>query len=326
MGKRDMTEQEQRLADVTYAAIQQATNSTARSQQQADFRLGVSNIGHCREYARRMVLQEPFSDVRDKTAAFLGTVVGAAVEAALAVDHPGWVFQADVVFKIPSGGEIAGHPDIIIPFTEATPEFPQGIIDVKTRAELDSVKRNGPSMQQRFQKVAYASAAIDAGYLNPDETIWLYNLWVDRSGIEAQPYVHSEEYHPDMVTEIDQWIEDVKYAVTHGEEASRDPSREFCWAYCEYATACRGHDTDAEGLLESPDVLAAVESYVEAGELEARAKRLKNGAKLLLRGVNGSTGTHTVRWVEVGPAAFETVRDAYMRLDVRPVGKKRARS
>lgn len=278
---------------------------------------------NCREYARRMVKQMPFTDVRDKTAAFLGTVIGDAVERALAERHPGWVFQPELTFTLPSGGEILGHADIVIPWEARTEEFPQAVIDIKTRAELDSIRRYGASQQQAFQKAMYCSAAIDAGYLNPEEPIIVANMWIDRSGVEVTPYVLAEEYDPNTLLAVDAWVEDVKYAVIHDEEASRDKSREWCWSYCEHATGCRGNDTDAEGLIDDPEALAAVETYVEAGDLEREAKRMKNSAKIALRGVNGSTGSHTVRWVSIGETSYEVHREASVRLDVRPVPKKK---
>jgi hypothetical protein len=80
-------------AQAFYDAIQNASNGTERSKQQQDMFIGVSTLGHCKQYAALMMKQTPFSDERDKTAAFFGTVAGDAIEAQLKKDHPEWLIQ-----------------------------------------------------------------------------------------------------------------------------------------------------------------------------------------------------------------------------------------
>jgi len=306
-------------------AIQNASNSTDRSKQQQDFMLGVSNLGHCKQYALLMMRQTPFSDVRDKTAAFFGTVAGAAIEAQLKIDHPGWLFQQDLFFPLPSGGGTDAHPDIIIPFSVQEPEkgFYQGILDGKSKAELETIKKVGPTQQQIYQVHAYAKAAIEAGLLNPDHPIVVGDVFFDRSGKDVIPYSVMHLYTEDVITFIDEWVNDVKYALVHNEDASRDMPREWCWSYCEYATACRGGDTDVEGLLESPDIIAAVDLWAEVKELKAEAKRKEAAYKRTLDGVTGSTGTYNIRWTEVGPVETKaSIRSGYRKLQITKVPRK----
>jgi hypothetical protein len=303
-------------------AIQNASNSTARSMQQQDFMLGVSNLGHCKQYAALMMKQVPFSDVRDKTAAFFGTVAGAAIEAQLKIDHPGWLFQQDLFFPLPSGGGTDAHPDVIIPFTEQDIEagFYQGILDGKSKAELETIKKTGPSQQQIYQVHAYAKAAIEAGLLDPSHPIIVGDVYFDRSGKDVIPHAVMHLYTEDVITFIDEWVNDVKYAVLHNEDASRDMPREWCWSYCEYATACRGNDTDVEGLLEDPDILAAVDMWEEVKELKAQAKKKESAFKRTLDGVTGSTGTYNIRWTEVGPVEMKaSTRSGYKKLSITKV-------
>jgi hypothetical protein len=309
-------------AQAFYDGIQNASNNTARSMQQQDFMLGVSNLGHCKQYALLMMRQTPFSDVRDKTAAFFGTVAGAAIEAQLKIDHPGWQFQKDLFFPLPSGGGTDAHPDIIIPFDAQDIEagYYQGIWDGKSKAELETIKKVGPSQQQIFQVHAYAKAAIAAGILNPDHPIVVGDVYFDRSGKDVTPYAVMHLYTEDVITFIDEWVNDVKYALTHNEDASRDMPREWCWSYCEYATVCRGNDTDVEGLLEDPDILAAVDMWEEAKALKAEVKRKELAYKRTLDGVTGSTGTYNIRWTEVGPVEMKaSTRNGYKKLSITKV-------
>lgn len=327
---REMDELESAASELVYQTIQNAAMGTERTKQQyEEYRLGVSNLGHCRQYAKLLIEQTPFTDERDKTAAWVGTVLGDAIENQLAVEHPEWLFQHEVVFPIPSGGEVNAHPDIVVPASAATEEHPQGVRDLKSKAELETVKRYGQTQQQRFQLHAYAAALIEEGILDPEKPIWLADIFFDRSakggldGFVAKPYVIGEWYDPSVVMQIDQWVEDVKYAVMQGQDASRDMPREWCAAWCEFYRACRGEDTDAEGLITDPEVVAAVETYREASALESQAKRMKNSAQIVLNRVEGgSTGDFTIRWVEVGPADVSYRRNAYRKLSITPITKK----
>jgi len=335
-----MDDFEEAAAAEVYGAIQDASNGTERSAQQQAFRLGMSNIGHCQNAAVLMIRQTPPSDVRDKSAAFFGTVAGAAIEEQLKKTHPDWLFQSDTVFKIPSGGELGAHPDIVIPASAAVskdeflanaaarqedPSLPrkyvQGVWDLKSKDKLDMIKKYGPSKQQVFQLTGYASSCIDAGLLDGDQPIWLTDAYFDRSGSQHEAYSFGWWYDPAVLNEIDDWIHDVKYAVVHEQEGSKDKPREWCWSYCEYATLCRGNDTDAEGLIEDPEILAAISTYQDAAEREREAKKEKEIAKLHVPlEVKGSTGTHLARWVYRNPTEVKAgTRAGYWMLDVRPI-------
>lgn len=337
MPRRQMDERETWASEVIYGAIQAASNNTARTKQQyEEFRLGVSNLGHCRQYAKLLIEQTPFSDQRDSTAAFYGTVIGDAIETRMAIDHPEWLYQHETTFHIPGGGEINGHPDIVIPATAATEEQPQSVLDLKSKAELETVRRYGQSLQQHYQLHCYAAGLIAEGILDGSRPIWLADVFFDRSakmgitGHVEKPYVIGEWYDPEVINQIDEWINDVKYAVIHHEDASRDLPREFCWSFCEYATTCRGNDTDVEGLIEDQEVIAAVEAYTEGGAMITDGKRMQNSAKIALNRLDrgGSTGTHTVRWVEVSGSQGRYVEPTqpYRKLDIRRVRAPRGKS
>lgn len=331
-------------ANIVYGAIQNASNGTDRSKQQQEYRMGMSNLGHCRQYATLMTKQVPFSDVTDKTAAFIGTVLGQAIEAQLKKEHPDWIFQAEGVFPLISGGEVPGHPDVVIPYAaapsidefmasvqEATDEdgnvdfggidFPQGVWDLKSKDQLDSIRQYGQTQQQRFQLTGYARAMIEKGVLDPTKPIWLMDVYFDRSGAVHEAYAIGHWFDPNVEIEIDEWVNDVKYAVVHNEDASRDMNRDWCWSWCEYATVCRGTDTDVEGLVDDPEFLAAVAMNREASALTREAERLKKSAQKVLAGRSGSTGEFTVRWIEIDGSPINYYRKPYQKLDIRPVKK-----
>lgn len=363
-----MDEFEQAAAKVVADTIQNAANGTERSAQASAFRLGMSNIGHCQQAAVFMIKQTPASDERKKTAAFFGSVAGEAIERRMKIDHPGWLFQAEGVFPIPSGGELGSHVDVVVPAREGVaPEeflaskaegaggpdlFVQGIWDLKSKDKLDVIRKYGPSKQQVFQVTGYAKAmtetlllidratgepttdpnlgdpvvdehGVETGetVLDPTKPIWITDVYFDRSGAQDECYSFGWFYDPAVLLEIDDWIHDVKYAVVNNTEASKDKPREWCWSYCEYATLCRGNDTDVEGLIEDPEILSAVNLYAEGLALEKVAKKKKDTAKLAIPSqLSGSTGTHNVRWVEIGPTVVaESTRAGYRKLDIRPI-------
>jgi hypothetical protein len=313
-------------------AIHAAATGSDRSQQSRELRIGVSNLGSCRQYVKYMTEQvQPEQEEQGNfTAAFVGTVLGDAIEKQIQKMHPDWLTQTTLTFTLPQGGEIPGHADIIIPFSAGTkmedydPENPdhfiQGVWDLKSKAELDTIKRIGPNLQQKYQIHAYTAAAIDAGHLNPDFPIVLGDVFFDRSARDNNPYGVFYLYDPSVIEEIDEWIGDVLYAVKNNEDAPRDKSRDFCERFCEYNSICRGTDTDVEGLLEDPSIVGAVQTYLDGMAMESQGKRLKDNAKEALRGISGSTGTHTVREVVINPTEIAAyTRAGYTKIDIRKV-------
>ena len=99
----------------------------------------------------------------------------------------------------------------------------------------------------------------------------------------------------------------------------------MCERICSHFTACRGGLAINEGGEQITDqsLISAVDMYVEARNMEKTAKQMKDEAGTLLAGVNGSTGSWQVRWVEVQPSRVEAFeKQGYSRLDIR---KTRAR-
>lgn len=313
-----MNEDEAKVAEQVYAAIQRHSNYSERSMQSKDFKVGVSDLGFCSEYSRRMLAGIEPEFETDALAAFVGTAVGSAVEEAILPVWPTAICQSEVVVELVGDSgrtyNLPGHPDIVLPEGK--------VYDVKTVNGLDIVRRTGPKLSQQFQRHCYAKAAYDAGLFNEDvhlEEVIVGNIWVDRSGAQTKPHIQQETYSHEVVQDAGFWLDEVVWAYLHEQEAQKEPSREFCAVWCGHYNTCRAQDTDVEGLLTDEDVIAAVEMQNEAAELEKRAKRLKAQAKGALTGVAGSTGEYAIRWVWVNGGEVSYTRQGYSRLDIRKV-------
>jgi hypothetical protein len=314
----DAYEQQQEIGDLIENSIEEATNHSDRSRQSRSNVLGVSDIGMCHEYVRRMIVgEEPSQEVHTyDMAAFVGTALGDKAEDALIAHdiYGNWTKQAEVIVKLEVRGfelNIPGHPDL---YTR------RHLIDFKSKDGLGVIRRSGPSDQERFQRALYAKALIEANEM--DEECWLHNVYLDRSGREPKPVVWSAPFSWAEVEEAVEWIDSVLYAIQMGEEAMRDPSREWCWACCPFAPQCRGmDDSDVEGRVEDPFVLEAIKVYTEASEAIKALTKDKKSAESVLAGLDGGvTDSHKFRWIDVNPtdiAAF--TRAGYRRLDIRPL-------
>jgi hypothetical protein len=285
-------------------------------------RLGPSDIGFCRQKAALMVKGIEPTDSTPKWAAAVGTAVHNYVEAAIKGMFPDWLLGSidnlTVTATLPSGAQISGHPDIVIPSANT-------VLDIKTVDGFAWVKREGTSQNHKFQRHLYALGCVQAGLFDKTKPVYVGNVYFDRSGKEATPLTIVEELDPMLTDEIDAWVTDVIYAVKNGEDASRDIPAAVCERICSHFTACRGALDTHEGgePITDPELIAAVDMYTEARNMEKTAKQMKEEASTMLAGVNGSTGDWQVRWVEVQPSRVEAFdKQGYARLDIR---KARAR-
>lgn len=299
------------------AALTAYMDNSARSVQAAEGRLGPSDIGFCRQKAALMVKGVEATDSTPKWAAAVGTAVHNYVEAAIKEMFPDWLVGSidgvRVTATLPGGAQISGHPDIVIP-SENT------VLDIKTVDGFAWVKREGTSQQHKFQRHLYAMGLIQEGTLDSDKPVYVGNIYFDRSGKEQEPLVLVEEMDPMLTDEIVEWVGDVIYAVQHNEDASRDIPAAVCERICSHFTACRGalEINDGGELITDTTLVSAVDMYVEARNMEKTAKQMKEAASAELAGVNGSTGSWQVRWVDVQPSRVEAFdKQGYSRLDIR---------
>jgi len=308
-------------AAATSAAIKAYQDSSDRSVQSAEGRLGPSDIGFCRQKATLMTRGVAATDSVPMWAAFVGTAIHNETEAALKRMFPTWqlgsIDNVTVTATLPSGVQISGHPDIIIP-DQST------ILDIKTVDGFEWVKREGTSTQHKYQRHLYALACIQQGIF-PDDNVTVGNLYMDRSGKQHEPICLTEPFNPALTQEIDAWVTDVIYAVKHNEDASRDIPAAVCERICSHYTACRGalETHDGGQLIDDPTLLSAIDMYVQGRDLENEGKRLKDAAKDHLTGINGTTGTWDIRWVDVQPTTVESFeRPGFMRMDVRKTRRR----
>lgn len=301
------------------AALVENEYSDSRSAQARAGILGPSDIGFCRQKAVLVTRQVKPTNDTSKWAANVGTALHNYIEAALKTTYPDWLMGSvddiTVTASLPSGVEISGHPDIIAPDLNA-------ILDIKTVDGFEWVKRNGTSDAHKYQRHLYALGALQDGLLDSTRTVYVGNIYFDRSGKERFPYVTVEEFNHDLSTEIDSWVSDVTYAVTYGGDASRDIAPSVCSQICEFYTACRGNLPVHEGqeFTDDQTLKAAIRMAVEAQKLEKQAKAMKSEAKSVLKGFNGTDGEYQVRWTEIAPTFIEGFQRAgSVRMDVVPI-------
>lgn len=312
-----MNDQEQALATNIYTAIMEGMHRTDRSAQAADFRVGVSDLGFCSERLRRFLDRQKPEEI-DMLPAFIGTWLGEGIEHSIPLAFPDAIIQSEVEITLQGEqGEyiIPGHPDVILPG--------EGIVlDGKSAFGLENARRSGfDDLSKKFQRQLYGLAAFEAGFFGdrPIEEIQVGNLWIDRSGTERELLVRLEPLDPEVRIDATQWLDDVVYHWQHGEEAQKQPPREMCAKACGFFSVCRAYDTDVTGLLTDPEILTAVDLYKEGGAMEREGKKLKEQAKGVLAGVEGSTREFSVRWVHVNESNVQFVRAPYDKLQITKV-------
>lgn len=312
-----MNEVEQAFADEIYQAIQDHSKGTERSQQAADFRLGISDIGYCPERNRRM-LDHQVPDDTDLLPAWIGSALGEALENALLLRWPHAIKQAEVFLDIRVQGKayrLPGHPDLLVPGW--------GVWDGKTDYGLNEVSRLGPTFGQLWQRNAYALAAWQDGLLGPMklEDVQTGNIWIDRGAVQRRVEVNITPFDPDIIAMGMEEIESTVYAFMQGEEAEKRPPRQVCEVTCGFWKTCRQYDTDVHGLLDDPRLVFNVVSYYEGNVLEKQGKEMKDEAKVHLENISGSTGEHTVRWIWVN-GSDDGKRKGYYRIEVKRIKKE----
>jgi hypothetical protein len=311
----------QKITALVSESLNDFMNRSDRSVQSDQGILGPSDIGFCRQRAVLMTKGVKPTDKTEKWAAAVGTAIHNYVEEALKKSHPDWILGSidnlTVTAEFTSGVKISGHPDIVVPSANA-------VLDIKTVDGFEWVKREGTSKAHDFQRHIYALGCVQNGVLDGDKPVYVGNVYFDRSGKISEPYVLIQEYDARVIQEADDWIGDVIYAVKNDEDASRDIPSPVCERICPFFSVCRGslEDSDPTEFITNPELLSAIDMYVEARDISKNAEAMKKEAQIRLAGISGSTGEWQVRWVEVAATRVESFdKAAYSRMDIRRVRK-----
>jgi hypothetical protein len=308
-----MSEFDQELADRIYQGIQIRATRTDRGQQAREFRVGISDLGYCSERLNRTLQRQTPADP-DMLLAWMGTILGDGLEDAVLAVYPDAIKQASVLLELQGDRRtysIPGHPDIIIPSLGL-------VIDGKTSEGLALARRMGADQQKQFQRHGYGKGAWLGGFFGsmPLEEVRVGNVWLDRSGRERCLHVQTEPFSDEVLFNATHWLDEVVTAYEQGTEAMKEPAREVCEQTCGFFADCRLYDTDVSGLIQDPVALEAVNLYLEGKVAATFGKNAKEEAKTALTGYDGSTGRHTVRWVNVNGSED---RAGYSRLDIREI-------
>ena len=197
---------------------------------------------------------------------------------------------------------MVGHADEIDPEENSVTDF-------KTVADLNYRRRVGVEAEHLRQVHLYALGLVQAGILRPNPIVRI--CYVDRSGINAIPFVYQQRFDEQIIAECNEWISDVIYAVRHDEEASKDWPREKCRRFCPYYSTCRSDELSGEAL--EGEIAVAAHTYIQAHELEQENKKIKEQARVHLDGANGFTEEGVaVRWITVNKD-----EGSYERIEVR---------
>ena len=277
------------IALIVSTAWKAKSDSTPRTLQSRAGLIGPSDLGFCRNKAALMGRGEPVG-LPLHHPADIGTAIHHWLEDALRAAFPSWQIERRFTATFPCGAQIAGSADIAITEVERGAGHQDG-----RRVREDQAVRRLAESQDAAPRLR--PRAIQEGLLDDSQTVYVGNIYVDRSGEEPLPYVVYEEFDHAFTDVVDQWITDVIYAIQHDEDASRDIPAPVCERICEFYSVCRGDLPIAEPqFITDEDTRNAVRMYVEGREMAARGKKMQDQAKTALVGVNGSDGEWTVRW------------------------------
>lgn len=295
------------LGDLISAAVKAVGESSERSVQSSEGRIGPSDLGFCRQKALLMMRNVPQSDSSDIWKAQAGVAIHDYLRNALAQFFPDWTLDsAKVTATFPSGYTVTGTPDLVVPEYNI-------VIDHKTTDGFERVKKLGRTQSHRFQLATYALGCIQSGLLDGSQPVFMGNLYWDRSGRENEPLFMWEQYDPSLIDEVDEWIGDVVRANLSGEDTNRDIEPILCRRICSHFTACRGHLPTSEEpeLITAPELVAAAELVFDGRSLQRVGRSQEDEGKDSLSGIDGVTDRFQIRHVEVNRKS-----GSFTRLDV----------
>lgn len=314
-----MTITANQIAARVRTAMREYSMTSERAQQQAEHRIGASEIGVCREYLRNMIAETPYDDNAedDKLAAFVGSALGERLERAYDKAYEGTLSEHDIETTI-SYTTMLGERTLTIPGHADTVDVPRDfVVDWKAKDGLDAVKRSELDRGHRYQVGLYRKGLVDAGILTPDSQAFV--VYVDRSGKDPIPYVVEVVCDDALYVEIGEWVGDAIYAHLNNERAPRDRHYNWCEVACQFFLTCRGGDTLAEGVIDDPAIILAIKQYREGSALVRDGEKLKKEAKPLLEGVSGAVPSEGIALSQtyINPTHIDYEREGYYRMSFR---------
>lgn len=280
-----------KLAGEILNAMKAYENSKPRNKQ---VRLGPSELGGCREYIRNVMVGTPMQDNDEwPTAAVVGTLAGTYMET-VCEQYMGALTEVPVTTTLPSGLQVSGHADIVLPDRNA-------VVDCKSKDGLDETLRNGSSLENLIQISVYATGLVQAGILDRGCTAHL--VYLDRSGNqqflhervltyeEIEFYVEKCEERLNDVIVVQEAIDEGNVEMARG---LRDKTPSFCYSpkvMCPFRDACwKGPNSDwyPDTILDE-ETSFVVEDYDRVrAELKA-GDSVKKALREKLTGVSGVT-------------------------------------
>lgn len=267
--------------------------SRPRSTQAA---VGWSEVGGCRSALGFRLDGAWASDETDNWAATRGTALHAFLEPIIAGD--GVRTEVDTEYR-----GIPGHADIVTS---------DAVWDIKTTSLASSrLWVSDPSLlrQKRVQAHGYAAGLIDAGELPPDATVGLLVVPVD--GRYSDWWAWEEPFDRSLADEGADRLDDVRRRMAAGEALPKDMPLNWCSAYCQFFTLCRGGDDPAAGeQVTDPELVAAVAAYGETAQKIAALYKDKDRLAEVIRGLNGTAGDWRVSMTRPGDTKWVIDEDA----------------
>jgi hypothetical protein len=213
------------LGDAILGAVADWQNNSPRSQQSKARILGMSEMGGCREYIRATIAGEPKTPQEEiKWPAFVGTALGDSIEEI--IGGMGFSTQEDAKLTLPRTGiTVMGHLDA---------RTKGAIVDLKSKSELATVRREGPTFKEKAQISGYLVAKVQEGVLDEDATGHL--VYLDRSGRDSTTHVWSTTYQNALLIldAVEERLLDVQHALATGTREDRngrlmtDEPRSWC--------------------------------------------------------------------------------------------------
>lgn len=287
---------DEEFADMLLAAVVEHENDRPRNQQ---IQIGPSGLGSCREYIRHvMVGTVGVPEQGWKSAAFMGTVIGEALEEIFG-ERLGALVQQLIRTKLPTTGlEVEGHGDAVF--------VNQNIVtDIKTVDGFEIVRYEGPKFEHLVQVSVYALGLVQMGYLKEGCSARL--VYVDRSGgerkflalpISWEGILNFVALAEDRLRDVVTAQEELDKGNTEFIHALRDKQPSWCFSQkvqCPFRFECwDGSDWAPPGEITDEDQLQDVANYVEGRRMEKAGKEMRESARAALKGVTGMTPDGTI--------------------------------